>query len=83
MATPDLKTLAISDVQFVELEKLARAQGRTVDDVLAEAVDRYIKDGKWQRLVNEARRRGQGVPPETIEAAVYTAITEYRKEHGR
>jgi hypothetical protein len=38
MATSDPKTLVISDTQFIELEKLALAQQRSVDDVLAEAV---------------------------------------------
>jgi hypothetical protein len=57
MATSDPKTLVISDTQFIELEKLALAQQRSVDEVLAEAVGCYIKDGNWQRLVNEAARR--------------------------
>jgi hypothetical protein len=78
MATSDPKTLVISDTQFIELEKLALAQQRSVDDVLAEAVDCYIRDGKWQRLVNEAKRRGQGMQPENIEASVNTAISDYR-----
>jgi hypothetical protein len=56
MATSDPKTLVISDTQFIELEKLALAQQRGVDDV-ARRGGGLLPDGNWQRLVNEAARR--------------------------
>ena len=40
----------LSDVQLAELEKLAHAQERTVNEVLSEAVDKYIKEKQWQGL---------------------------------
>jgi hypothetical protein len=42
MATPNQPQL--SDFKLAELEKLARAQERSLDEVLSEAVDRYIRD---------------------------------------
>jgi hypothetical protein len=42
MATPNQPQL--SDSQLAELEKLARVQERSVDEMLSEAVDRYIRD---------------------------------------
>lgn len=47
MTTANQPTL--NDKQIVELEKLAREQERSVDDVLADAVDRYIKEKQWVR----------------------------------
>lgn len=41
---------SLSDAQLAELEKLARAQERTIGEVLSEAVDRYIKDQQWAAL---------------------------------
>ena len=39
----------LSDSQLAELEKLAHAQERSVDEVLSEAVDRYIRDSSGKR----------------------------------
>jgi len=60
MATPNQPQL--SDSQLAELEKLARAQERSVDEVLSEAVDRYIRDQQWEAVKRygaaKSRERG-------------------------
>jgi|HubBroStandDraft_1064217.scaffolds.fasta_scaffold1028355_1 hypothetical protein len=40
----------LSDDQLSELEKIARAQDRTVEEVLAEVISRFAKDLQWQSL---------------------------------
>ena len=54
MATSNQPTL--SDEQLAELEKLARAQERSVDEVLGEAVDKYIKTNSGLRSSNTDAR---------------------------
>jgi hypothetical protein len=79
MATPNQPQL--SDSQLAELEKLARAQERSVDEVLSEAVDRYIRDKQWEAVkrygVAKFRERG------LTEGDVARLIAESRAERGR
>jgi predicted transcriptional regulator len=79
MATPNQPQL--SDSQLAELEKLARAQERSVDEVLSEAVDRYIRDKQWEAVkrygVAKSRERG------LTEGDVPGLIAESRAERGR
>ena len=55
MATSDLKTFELSDAQLAELEKLPRTQERTVNEVLADVVDVYIKNKQWAALKRYGR----------------------------
>jgi len=59
----------------------ARAQERTLDEVLGEAVDRYIKDKQWSALkvYGRAKSRELGL----TERDVPRLIAESRQEHGR
>jgi predicted transcriptional regulator len=79
MATPDQPQL--SDSQLAELEKLARAQERSVDEVLSEAVDRYIRDEQWEAVKRDgvAKSRERGL----TEADVPRLIAESRAERRR
>lgn len=66
---------------MAEVEKVARAQERTVSQVLADAVDRYVKDETWRRLraYGEEKARASGL----MEDDVPRLIEESRKEHER
>ena len=79
MATPNRPQL--SDSQLAELEKLARAQERSVDEVLSEAADRYIRDKQWEAVkrYGVARSRERGL----TEGDVARLITVSRAERGR
>ena len=79
MATPNQPQL--SDSQLAELEKLARAQERSVDEMLSEAVDRYIRDKQWEvvKRYGVAKSRERGL----TEGDVARLISESRAERGR
>jgi predicted transcriptional regulator len=79
MATSNQPTL--SDDQLAELEKLARAQERSVDEVLSEAVGRYIKDQQWAALkrYGRSKSREMGLTQEDVPRI----IAESRAERGR
>jgi predicted transcriptional regulator len=79
MATSNQPVL--SDMQLAELEKLAHAQERTVNEVLSEAVDKYIKEKQWQGLKRYGRARSRELG--LTEADVPRLLAESRKEQGR
>jgi hypothetical protein len=81
MASRQTENLSLPERLLTEIEKVARAQERTVNEVLAEAVDRYIKDKQWASLKSygrqKARERGIG------EGDVDRLIAESRKDLSR
>ena len=79
MATSNIP--GISDAQLTELEKLARAQEQTVDEVLGEAVDRYIREKQWAAIKQYGRAKSHEMG--LTEADVPRLIAESRAERGR
>jgi len=79
MATSNQPTL--SDEQLAELEKLARAQERSVDEVLSEAVGRYIRDQQWTALKRYGRASSREMGRK--EQDVPRLIAESRAEQSR
>ena len=81
MATKETDIPSLPPRLQAELEKIAAAQERPVGEVLAEAVDRYVKDKQWASLKTYARakakERGIG------EGEVERLITESRQDVGR
>jgi hypothetical protein len=68
--------LSLPERLRVEIEEAARAQGRPVNELLADAVDRYLSEQQWLALkaygLRKAQERG------LTEADVDTAIAESR-----
>jgi predicted transcriptional regulator len=81
MATIQAGTLSLPDGLQAEIEQVARSEGRSVNDVLAEAVDRYVKDKQWQSLKSYGRRkaRERGVK----QSDVPKLIAEFRRENRK
>jgi hypothetical protein len=79
MATSNIPST--TDSQLTELEKFARAQERTVDQVLGEAVDKYIKDKQWAALNSYGRAKSREL--RLSEVDVPRLITESRQERSR
>ena len=79
MAMEHTENLSLPDALQSEIEKVALAQERTVNEVLAEAVDRYIKEKQWQSLKSYGRQkaRERGIK----ETDVPRLIAESRREH--
>ncbi len=80
MATTD-NNLHVPDDLLAETEKLAVSQGRTADDLAADALKRYLAHEWLNKMEREGeeRRRQLGLnSDEKVEAAVDGAISEYR-----
>ncbi len=83
MATPatEIQSLTIPSTLMAEIKDLARAQGRTVDEVLLSAVKNYIVNTqRWERL--HAYGRSQVQKLGYTEADVERLIAETRQELG-
>ncbi len=81
MATGETQIPSIPVILMAEVEKVARAQEKTVGQVLTEAVDRYLKEEQWQRL--KAYGRERALARGLTEADVPRLIEESRRECGQ
>lgn len=64
---------------LAEIQTAADEEHRTINDLVCEAADRYLKDRRWQRLLSygEQQARALGL----TDADVPRLIEEYRQEH--
>ena len=76
MAT-DIKSF-LSDELMHQVEETARAQHRKPEEVVSEAVQKYLDEQSWVQFVekNEKRARANGIGEEDVDRL----IAEYRHE---
>lgn len=79
MAMTGTNNARLPDALLAEVEETAKAEKRTVVDVLSDAVQRYLDERKWQKLVDagEQRTRSKGL----TEADVPGLVEEVRREN--
>lgn len=75
----DSESVKMPSSLLAELQAAADEERRTSDELVCEAVQRYLKDRRWQRLLayGEQQARLLGL----TEADVPRLIEEYRQEH--
>lgn len=75
------RNIPVREDLVAEIEKVARAQNRSVEEVLNEAIDRYIKDKQWSSLKSygRAKARERGLTEDDVDAA----IAEVRQSPSR
>jgi hypothetical protein len=75
------RNIPVREDLVAEIEKVARAQGRSVEEVLNEAIDRYVRDKQWSSLKSygRAKARERGLTEEDVD----TAIAEVRNAPSR
>jgi hypothetical protein len=81
MAPREIKNLSLPERLRIEIEKVAKAQKRSVNDVLAEAVDCYVKDKQWASLKQYGREKAR--EGRIGEADVDRLIAESRNSMSR
>lgn len=64
---------------LAEIQALASEEQRSSDELVREAIERYLKERQWQHLLSygEQRARSLGL----TDADVPRLIDEYREEH--
>jgi hypothetical protein len=74
------KNVAIEDRDLVErATKVALAEGKTLDELATEALERELARRSFEKIKREAESRRRGMTDDEVEATVETAITEYRQ----
>ena len=71
----DTKTVTLPDELMAEVEKIAEARKRSVDEVLKEAVERYIDRDEFKEVVSFGVRhaRSRGLTPADVAPAIAKA----------
>jgi len=66
------RNISVREELLGEIEKIARAQGRALQEVLEEALNSYIKELQWASLKSYAQQkaREQGVTEDDIDTAI-------------
>ncbi len=77
--TPPSEVIAIPPALLAEVQAAADEEHRPAGDVLREAVERYLRERRWQKIFayGEQRARTLGL----AEADIPRLIAEYRQEH--
>jgi hypothetical protein len=75
----DTESVKMPSSLLAEVQAAANEEHRTLDELLQEAVERYLKDRRWQRLLayGEQQARSLGL----TETDVPRLIEEYRQSH--
>jgi predicted transcriptional regulator len=73
----------ISDDLLHQVEETARAQNRKPEEVVSEAVRKYLDEQSWVKFVeqNEVRARAKGISEEDVDRLISEVRIENR-QHG-
>jgi hypothetical protein len=79
-----IKRITLPGDLYERVEQEAQGEGKTVDEVAAEAVKRELARRWLERTRREAEIRRGSMTDGEVEASVDTAVQEWRREqHGR
>jgi hypothetical protein len=73
--------LPVPSVLIAQMEEIADAEGRTLDEVAQDAIQRFIDDRRWGRLVNYGKSQARALGLKSSD--VTRLIDESRREHKR
>lgn len=78
---PVTDPLTIPPALLAQVHAVAEEEHRPADDVLRDAVERYLRERRWQKIFayGEQRAHESGLS----EADVPRLIAEYRQVHGK
>lgn len=77
------KNVAIEPELLERAERVAEAEGKTIDELATEALQRDLARRTFDRIKSEAEVRRRGLSDEDIETVVQNAIQESRAERSR
>ncbi len=78
-ATSDTESVSMPSSLLAEVQAVANEEHRSRDELVREAIVRYLENRRWQRLLayGEQQARSLGL----TDADVPRLIEEYRQEH--
>ena len=78
---PTAVTVTLQPEVTAEVERVAEEEGCTKSELLELALNKYLSDRRWQRMLreNEANARKLGIFPEDVQRFVYEVRDENRR----
>jgi hypothetical protein len=80
MASPNV---TLPDELLAQAQATARGEGKTVDELTADALKKYIVQRALARIKRKGEAASRGMSEEQIESTVAGAIRESRAERAR
>ena len=77
------KNVAIEPALLERAGKVAEAEGKTVDELTTEALQRELARRTFERAKREGETRRLGMTDDDVERTVEKAVQEYRAEQRR
>jgi broad specificity phosphatase PhoE len=77
------KNVAIEPELLERAGKVAEAEGKTVDELTTEALQRELARRTFERAKREGETRRCGMTDDDVERTVEKAVQEYRAEQRR
>lgn len=77
--TSDTESVNMPSSLLAEVQAAANEEHRSRDEVMREAIERYLKNRRWLRLLAYGERQAQSLG--LTDADVPRLIEEYRREH--
>lgn len=74
----DAESVKVPSGLLAEVRAAALEESRTTDELIVEAVQKYLKDRRWQQLLTYAEEQARSLG--LTEADVPRLIDEYRRE---
>jgi predicted DNA-binding protein len=71
-------SITLPDDLQIQLDAAARAEGKTVDQLTAEVLERHFAHRSLERFKRDGEMRRRGMSDEQVERIVDQAITEVR-----
>jgi metal-responsive CopG/Arc/MetJ family transcriptional regulator len=75
----DTESVRMPSSLLAEVQAAANEEHRSRDEVVREAIERYLRNRRWQRLLAYGERQAQSLG--LTDADVPRLIEEYRQEH--
>ena len=72
--------ISLSETLLAEVRIVADAEQRSVDEVMADAVKRYLEERAWASLLDYGQKQGEAVGITTDEG-IDRAIADWRAEN--
>jgi metal-responsive CopG/Arc/MetJ family transcriptional regulator len=75
----DTESVRMPSSLLAEVQAAANEEHRSRDEVVREAIERYLRNRRWQRLLAYGERQAQSLG--LTDSDVPRLIEEYRQEH--
>lgn len=76
----ETESVSMPSSLLAEVQVAANEEHRTREELLLEAVERYLRDRRWQRLLSYGQERARSLG--LTDADVPRLIEEYRQERS-